>query len=69
MSSPVNGHHQEKLGLRSSASQKVKKAAIQKKIESGSIVMTRLPMLKMGVTFTATTVQNPAGALKKRRAK
>ena len=34
------GQNQEKFGLRSRASQKVNMAAIQKKIESGSIVMS-----------------------------
>ena len=32
-------------------------AAAQKKIESGSIVMTKLPTLKIGVTLSAITVQ------------
>ena len=41
MSAPVAGQCQENSGLRSSASQQVNIAAVQKKIESGSIVMTK----------------------------
>ena len=68
-SRPVTGQNQEKFGLRSRASQNVNMAAVQKKIESGSIVMRRLPMLKIGTALSASTAQNPAVALKRRRVK
>src|SRR5476649_313381 len=68
-SKPVSGHHHEKLGLRSSASQNANIAPAQKKIESGSIVMKKLPMLKSGVTLSAITPQKPAASLKSLRVK
>src|SRR4051794_28757753 len=45
---PLSGHHHENAGLRSSASQKVNIAAVQKKMLSGSVVITNEPMLKIG---------------------
>ena len=42
-------------------------AAVQKKMESGSIVMTKAPMLKIGVTFNPITTQKPVTSLKRRR--
>ena len=60
---------QEAFGVRSSASQKVNMAATQKKIESGSIVMTRLPTLKIGTALSAMTAQKPARSLNSRRVK
>jgi hypothetical protein len=64
MRSPVAGQSQSERGVRSSASQKVNMAAVQKKIESGSIVMTRLPTLKSGMALRAITTQKPAFSLK-----
>jgi hypothetical protein len=69
MRRPVAGQSQTERGVRSRASQKVKRAAVQKKIESGSIVMTRLPTLKSGMAFSAITTQKPAFSLKSFRVK
>src|SRR4029078_9213885 len=69
ISRPVTGQYHEKLGLFSTESQKVNIAAIQKKIDGASIVITIAPMLKIGVTFKAITVHRPAMAPNKRRAK
>jgi 2-hydroxychromene-2-carboxylate isomerase len=44
-------------------------AAIQKKIDSASIVITIAPMLKIGVAFKAMTVHRPAVPPNSRRAK
>src|SRR6476620_4750154 len=68
-SRPVAGQCQENSGLRSKAHQKVNIAAVQKRIERGSIVMTKLPMFKIGVALRASTSHSPAIALKRRRAK
>jgi hypothetical protein len=69
ISRPVSGQYHEKLGLLSKASQNVNIAAIQKKIDSASIVITIAPMLKIGVAFKAMTAHRPAVPLNKRRAK
>src|SRR5437763_120240 len=69
MSKPVNGHHQANLGLCSSARQKANIAATQQKTESGSVVMTKPPMLKIGTAFIAMTSQKAVTSLKSRRAK
>ena len=61
---PVAGQCQEKFGLRSIASQKVNMAAVQKKTESGSIVIRMLPTLNIGIALIASTAQNPVAALK-----
>src|SRR5262249_53899229 len=68
-SNPVIGQYQLPLGVRSSPSQSVNIDAAQKKIESGSMVITRFPMAKIGVTFSATTAQNPTAPPKRRRVK
>ena len=68
MSAPVSGHQRENAGLFSSARQNVPSAAVQKKIESGSMVMTSPPALKIGVQLISTTVQSAVFSLKKRRA-
>jgi hypothetical protein len=62
MSAPVKGHQKLKAGLFSSARQKVASAAIQKKMDSGSIVITSEPAWKMGITFSSSTVQMAAGS-------
>ena len=69
ISNPVSGQCHENRGLCSSASQKANIAASQKKIDKGSIVIRNAPMLKIGVTFNASTAQIPALALNNRRAK
>ena len=69
ISNPVISQCHEKRGLCSSASQKVNIDASQKKIDNGSIVMRKAPMLKIGVVLTASTAQSPAFALNNRRAK
>src|SRR5262245_275427 len=69
ISRPVTGQYHEKLGLFSTASQNVNMAAIQKKIDNASIVITTAPMLKIGVAFKAMTAHRPAVAPNKRRAK
>src|ERR1700730_3304362 len=69
MSKPVAGQERKNLGVRSSASQNVIIAAVQKKIDNGSIVIRNAPTLKIGVTLSATTSHKPAVALNKRRAK
>src|SRR2546426_6818146 len=48
-----------KLRTLSTASQNVNVAAIQKKIDNASVVMTNAPTLKMGVTLNAIAVQKP----------
>src|SRR5712691_8755171 len=63
MSSPVTGQYQENCGLRSSASQKVNIAAIQKKSDNASVVIRNAPTLKIGVTLSATTAHKPAVSL------
>src|ERR1700745_2327597 len=69
ISRPVIGQYHDKLGVFSSASQKVNIAAIQKKIDNASIVITTAPMLKIGVAFKAMTAHRPEVAPNKRRAK
>src|ERR1043166_8004636 len=69
ISNPVNGQYQERRGLFSTANQNVNIAAIQKKTDSASIVIRNEPILKIGVTFSATTAHNAAVELNKRRAK
>ena len=51
------------------ANQKTAIAAVQKKIDKGSIVMTIAPILKIGVTLKAITAHRPAVGLNKRRPK
>src|SRR5439155_22755711 len=63
---PVTVQYHEGCGLRSRASQNANIAAVQKKMESGSIVIKNAPMLKIGVTFNAITSHSPALALIKR---
>src|SRR5437899_3237747 len=69
ISRPVTGQYHEKLGLFSTASQKANIAAIQKKIDSASIVISTAPMLKIGVAFKPITAQRPAVGPNKWRAK
>src|SRR3954463_14975164 len=69
MRKPVNGHHQVNFGLCSSVRQKADIAATQQKTESGSVVMTKPPMLKIGTAFIAITSQKAVTSLKSRRAK
>src|SRR5437667_3815614 len=69
ISNPLSGQYQEKRGLFSSASQNVNIAASQKKTDKASIVITKAPILKIGVTFSASTAHRPAVVLNSRRAK
>src|SRR5262245_12342063 len=69
ISRPVTGQYQEKRGLFSKASQNVNIPAIQKKIESASIVIRTAPTLKIGVAFKAITAQRAAVGPNRRRAK
>src|SRR3954454_24829765 len=55
MRKPVNGNHQVNLVLFSSVPQKANIAATQQKTESGSVVMTKPPILKIGTAFIAIT--------------
>ena len=68
MMAPVAGHHALKDGLFSSASHVVQSAAVQKKIESGSMVISRPPALNSGVAFMSTTVHVATRTSKIRRA-
>jgi len=63
MSAPVNGQAHENFGLVSTTRQKENMAATQKKSESGSIVITKDPMLKIGVAFNPITAQRAVLAL------
>src|SRR4029077_8356639 len=68
-SNPVSGQQSENGGLFFTASPHLTIAAIQKKIDSASVVITNAPTLKMGVTLNAITVQSPTFSLNKRRPK
>src|SRR5262249_37775793 len=69
ISRPVTGQYHEKRGLFSKASQNVNTAAIQKKIESASIVIRTAPTLKIGVRIKATTAHRAGVGPNRRRAK
>src|SRR5437016_12319405 len=66
---PVRGQCQENFGLFSTTHQNEDMAATQKKSESGSIVMRKVPRLKIGVAFNPTTAPSAADALNIRRPK